>query len=203
VTPAADQGLPRAAFDGVRVAAVLGTVAILHGVALVTGPVLALLRSGGWPRIRRPLVVATGISALTALVLLAVVTWAHHLSPAARNGSDVRYSLAFLAVVLCIVGTIAAWTVAAVAIAGQLALPSPTLRRETFLAGGVTLAMAAVTVAACTWWITVTASASGFGTGFPWLMVAIASVMVAATGLALAGSDRAIRAVRAAGRQSS
>ena len=109
------------------------------------------------------------------------------------------YGLAFLVLVACVIGTIAAWTVAAVTIARSLVLPWRTLRRETYLAGAVSLAMAAVTAAALTWWITVTSSASGFGSGFQWLMVAIASTMVVATGLALAGTCRAIQTLRAEG----
>jgi len=195
VTPAADRGLPRAAFDAVRVAAVLGSLSIVAGVLLVARPILTLIGSGGLPRIRRSLGWALGVTALTAVVLVAVVIWAHHLSSVARNGGDALYGLAFLGLVTCVVGTVTAWTVTAVTTARSLDIPWGTLRRETYLAGATTLAMTAVTGAATVWWIAVAGSPSGlFAPGFPWLMVAIVSTMVTATGLALTGTHRAIRA---------
>jgi hypothetical protein len=193
-TPLSGQALPRAAFDTILLAAAIGSTAIVVGVLLVARPLIALVRSGGWQKIRQPLVRAVSATGLTAAALVAIVIWAHHLSSTQRNGGDVLYSAAFLGLAACGLFTIAAWTGAAVTTARHLPLPSKALRRETWLAALVTMTMATITVATTIWWTAVAGTSSNFfGTGFPWTMLALTLTMLGAAGLGLAGTLRAIR----------
>ncbi len=194
VTPLSGRALPQAAFDSILLAAAIGSAAIVVGVLLVARPLIALVCSGGWQKIRQPLVRAVSTTGLTAAALVAIVIWAHLLSGAQRNGGDVLYSAAFLGLAACGLCTITAWTGAAVTTARHLTLPLKTLRFESWLAALVTMAMATITVAATIWWTAVAGTSSNFfGTGFPWTMLALTLTMLGATTLALAGTLRAIR----------
>src|SRR3954454_5743438 len=54
VTPASERAVPAAAFGGVIAAAAVGSAAVLFGILLITGPLIAFLRAGGWKEVRRP-----------------------------------------------------------------------------------------------------------------------------------------------------
>jgi hypothetical protein len=182
--PHADRAVPAAAFDGVVVAAAIGSAFVLLGVALAARPLRAFLRSGGRPR-WRPAVL---LSVLTAVVLCAVVAWAHYLTAAQRNGGDRLYGGAFLLVAACAVASLASWTHLGAATARRLSLAPGTLRREAWIAAVVTLTMAAMTGATSIWWASVAGAAAPAST-----MVVVALAMVCATCLAGAGSVRALR----------
>jgi hypothetical protein len=190
ITPKPDQGTPAAAYDAVLLASELGTLAVLLGIVLAVRPLYAFLRAGGWQKIHRPVVRAIGCTGLTVLVLLGVVIWAQQLTNGQRNGGDRLYSVAFLVLVACGVGSIGLWTRAAVVTARHLPLNRASLRRETFLAAVTTLTMAVMTVSATIWW------ASVYG-ALPLRMVGMTVVMLAATALASAGTFRSVRALRA------
>jgi len=195
LTPLPDRALPQAAFDTVLLAAAIGSAAVFTGVLLVARPLLALILSGGWQQIRRPLARAASTTGLTVAVLVAVAVWAHHLSSAQRNGGDVLYGAAFLGLAVCGLCTIVAWAAAAVTIARRLTLPPRTLRLETWLAALVALAMVAMTAATSVWWAAVAAASSGFfGPGLPWQLLTLTLTMVVAAGLGCAGTLRAVRA---------
>ena len=106
--------MPAAAYDGVLLAAELGTLAVLLGIVLTARPLVAFLRAGGWQKIHRPVLRALGATGLTAVVLVGVVVWAHRLTTGQRNGGDRLYGGAFLALGLCVVASIGLWTRAAV-----------------------------------------------------------------------------------------
>ena len=89
-----------AAYTGVHVAAGVGMLAVVLGIALVARPLFAFLRAGGWQTIHRPVVRAIGATGLTVVAFVPVVVWAHHLTNAQRNGSDWLYTSAFLVVVV-------------------------------------------------------------------------------------------------------
>jgi len=189
ITPQADQGVPATAYDGVLLAAELGTLAVLLGIVLTARPLVAFLRAGGWKQIHRSVLRALSSTGFTVVVLLGVVTWAHHLTEGQRNGGDPLYGAAFVALVLCGVASIGLWTRAAVVTAGKLALTRATLRRETRLATATAVTMAAMTVSATIWWTSVY--------GAPVRMIAMTLVMLAATTLAATGAFRSVRALRA------
>jgi hypothetical protein len=190
VTPRPDQGVPAAAYDGVVLAAGLGTLAVLLGIALTALPLVAFLRGGGWQLIHRSVLRAACATGLTAAVLLGVVYWAHGLTSGQRNGGDVLYTGAVVVLGLCVVASIGLWTTAAVATASKLALTRTSLRRETFLAGAATVAMAAMTVLATVWWASVPGSS-------PARMLVLTLLMVTATSFATAGTVRSARALGA------
>jgi hypothetical protein len=194
LTPHSEEALPAAAFGSVVVAAAIGSAAVLLGIALTMPPLLGFLRSGGWRAIRRPVTCAMCLSGLTAVVLVAVVIWAHQLTGAQRNGGDWLYGGAFLLLAACGAGSIAAWTLAAAATARQLTLTRATLRLETFLAAAVSLTMATMTVAAAIWWASVASASPTFLAADR--MLALALTMIATTGLALAGTFRAAHDTR-------
>jgi hypothetical protein len=186
VTP--DHGVPTAAYDAVLLAAGLGTLAVLLGIALTARPLVAFLRAGGWHQIQRPVLRALGSTGLTLVVLVAVAAWANHLTNGERNGGDLLYSAAFLAFVLCCVASIGLWTRAAVVTAEKLSLTGEALRRETMLAAATAVSMTVLTGAATVWWLSVY--------GAPARMVAMTLVMLAATALAATGAFRSARALR-------
>ena len=186
LTPQPNRGTPAAAYDGVLLAAELGTLMVLLGIALVARPLYAYLRAGGWQEIHRKVLRALGSTGLTVVVLLAAVAWAHRLTNAQRNGGDRLYGVAFVVLVACGVASIALWTRAAVATARRLALTRASLRRETFLAATTTLTMAVMTVAATVWW------ASVYG-ALPARMVGLTLVMLGATVLAATGTYQSVR----------
>lgn len=190
VTPRPDRGAPAAAYDGVLLAAEVGTLAVLIGIALAARPLVALLRAGGWEKVHRPVLRAFGSTGLTLVVLFGVVAWAHRLTPGQRGGGDWLYGAAFLALVLCVVVSIALWTHAAVATARELALSRSSLRWETVLAATTTATMVVMTAASIVWWASVG--------GSPTIHMSVVSlVMLVATSLAAAGALRSARALRA------
>lgn len=194
VTPAGKQSLPAAAFGGVVVAAAIGSAAVLLAILLTTGPLLRYLRSGGWNRLRRPVLFALLCTGLTAATLIGVVVWAHRLTDTQRNGGNPLYGAAFLLLAACAVCSIAAWTGAAVIAAKQLILGWITLRLETFLAAAVTLTMVTMTGATAIWWAAVaTASPTFFGSGVPWNMLAVVLTMLVASSAATGGLVRSVR----------
>jgi hypothetical protein len=189
-TPHSEQAVPAAAFGSLVVAAAIGSAAVLLGIALTMPALVAFLRSGGWRTIRRPAVCAVCLSALTAVVLVAVVIWAHQLTGAQRNGGDLLYAGAFLLLAACSVGSIAAWTLAAVATARHLALTRATLRLEALLAAAVSLTMATMTAAGCVWWASLAGASPTFLAADR--MLALGLTMLATTALAFTGTIRAV-----------
>jgi len=178
-----------AAYTWVQLAAGVGTLAVVLGIALVARPLSAFLRAGGWQKIHRPVLRAIAASGLTLIAFVSLVVWAHRLTYAQRNGSDWLYGAAFLVVAACVVASIGLWTHAAVVTARRLALTRALLAGEAALASVTTLAMAVMTVAATLWWTRVD------GAQLP-RMVLLTLVMAAATAVATTGTLRSARALR-------
>jgi hypothetical protein len=126
---------------------------------------------------------------LTAVVLPAVIFWAHRLTVEQRNGGDVLYGAAFVALCLCGIASIGLWTRAAVETAEELALGSASLRWETVLAAATTVTMVAMTVSSTIWWASVAGSS-------PVRMFGLTLLMIVATSLATAGTFRSVQALR-------
>ena len=166
------------------------------GVLLAAQSLRALVRSGGWSQLRRPILRASGLAALTGLVLAIVVVWAHHLTEAERNGGDRLYATAVLVLFAVAVGALAAWTHAGVVTARRLALGAETLRLETYVAATATVSMAAMTAGAATWWASVASAAPAFLGGVPWQLLAATLTMTVATILAGAGTLRSLQSAR-------
>ena len=204
VTPTAKQSLPAAAFDVLVVAASVGSVLVLLGVAVALPRLAALLRGGGWSELRRPILRAFSLSAATVAATVGLSAWAHSLTPAARNGGDAAYGCVFLCWVVLLAACLLAWAVAAAATARQLALPAGTLRFEVWLAATVSAAMAVMTIATAVWWGSLASAAPWFFDGRPVgsnasalvsNMVVPAGLMLCATSLGLIGAGRAMKAL--------
>jgi hypothetical protein len=189
-TPADARLLPAGAFMALIIAAAAGTVFVLAGVATALPSLVAFLRRGGWPAIRGPVIVAALLTLAVLAALGGLVGWARALSVQQRNGSDLAYSLGFVATGLLVVACLGAWTAAAVAVARRLTLSSAVLRLDARLAPAVTVAMGLMTVATAVWW----ASVPGFGPA-PQLAASTA-LMLLATLLGTVGAARSLRAAR-------
>jgi hypothetical protein len=149
------------------VAAGVGSALVLLGVALALPKLAALVRGGGWPQVRRPIVRAAVLTVLAAAAAGGLAAWAHSLTPAARNGGDHAYAGAFLAwIVLCAV-CLFAWAAAAASAARPLSLQPALLRLEAWLALAVSATMVVMTLAAAVWWASVASAAPWFFAGRP------------------------------------
>jgi hypothetical protein len=192
-TPLSGRALPTGAFQTLVVAALVGSGLVLVGGACVLPRLLGFLRGGGWGAIRRPVIraVLTGLLATGATVGLAL--WAHRLDASQRNGHDLPYGLAFVVAGLFVAACLAAWTAALV-----------TTARRIELSVAASLTMLAMTIATATWWAALASRAPGALHEQPigadvsplviQLMVAMV-LMVVATGLAVIGASRALRAL--------
>jgi len=157
VVPAGDRFVPTAAFDVVQAAAVVGSTAVLVGVALALPAFVRDLRSGGWRAVRRPVLVASCATVVAAAALLASLPW-------------VFVASAFVALF--------AWTHAA-SVAARRRAP---LRVHSWLAAVVRATMAVMTGAAAVWLASVHEHAPSF-VGAAQLAV-IATFMVCGTAAA-------------------
>lgn len=137
-TPVGDRALPAAAFDVLLVVAAAGSALVLAGVALATPALVRFLRAGGWPLVRGRILVSAALTAAAGCCAGGL----------AVRGSIVLAAAAVVLMACCLV----AWTVAAVACARRVHLSQRLLAVESALATGVTLAMAAMTVATAVWW---------------------------------------------------
>lgn len=195
--------LASGAFDGLLGVAVVAGVLVLVGIGLTLGALIGFLRAGGWPQIRPAVIVAGLMTALLVAVTVALVLWAHGLTPRDRQGHDTGYAIAFLAWAALCAGTLVSWTAAATRTAARLSLRDVTLRSETWLAVSVSVAMAVMAAATAVWWIAVAnvapaalTGSSGHGSALvPQLVVAM-GLMVVATALGATGARRARRALR-------
>lgn len=200
--PAASRALPWGAFEVVQKVAVLAAVLVGVGAALAIPAFTRFLRLGGWPTISRHVRRATAVTAVALSASAGLVTWAHSLSFAQRNGGEWVYGLAFLVWAALIVATLGLWTAAAVAIGRRLVLTPSVLAIEALLAGALTTAMFAMTAATATWWAAIATDAPWFLHGTapgsassafePRLAITMA-VMVSAVVTAIYGTVRAAR----------
>ena len=197
-TPVGARAVPSAAFDSLVLAAAIGSAAVLLGIAVCLPAVVSFLRAGGWPLIRRRIVWAVAVSAVTFALTVGGAIWAHHLNEVQRNGGDGLYSGAAVVWILFFAGSLALWAAATVSVARHLELAASRLRLEAWIAGGVTIAMLVMTVADAVWWTSL-ASTNGakqvvVPNSLP--MVQITGLMLIAAACAAAGSTRSLRAIR-------
>jgi hypothetical protein len=175
-------------------------VLVLAGIALTVPTLMAFLRSGGWPRIRRWFLVGTALAVLLVAATAGLAAWAHGLTPRARNGHDALYGAAFLTWGALAAATLLAWTKAATSTVDQLPLSARTLQLHARLTTVIAATMTTMTVATMTWWTAVAIVSPGALTGppasphaspvVPALTVAVA-FMAFATALATVGARRA------------
>ncbi len=206
--PSASRKLPSTAYETLVIASLIGSVAVVGGLALTSRTLITFLRQGGWPKVRRGVLRAAVLTLVTAVALVAVSGWAHQLDHAQRNGSDSLYSAAILAWILLFVSCLVAWTIAAVSTARLLGLKRPVLALETFASFAVVGTMIVMTIATAIWWAAVARSAPWYlagttqgahGSILPLNLVVSGIFMLAGTGLASSGAVRAMRNLRDVG----
>ena len=94
--PPGSHPVASAAFVALTVLASATAVLVFAGIALTLPSLVAFLRSGGWPQIRRWILAAASLTAAVVAATAGLAAWAHGLSPHARNGHDGIYGAAFL-----------------------------------------------------------------------------------------------------------
>ena len=188
------------AFVVLAVLAAATAVLVLAGIALTLPTLGAFLRSGGWRKIRRWVLIATALTTGLVAATAALAAWAHGLAPRARNGHDALYGAAFVAWAGLAASTLLAWTKAATATADKLSLSPTTLQLHARLTRVIAAAMALMTAATVTWWVAVAIESPGALTGPPVAphaspvvpaLVMAAVLMTVATALGAAGARRA------------
>ena len=104
----------------------LSSLAIASGVAVLLAAVALLpafvqfLRSGGWPKIRRPVLRAVSITLVTVLAGVGLIIWAHSLTVHQRNAGFGWYQSLFVVVGALFAASVVGWTVAAVRVTRNL-----------------------------------------------------------------------------------
>jgi hypothetical protein len=199
--PAAGRGQAAAGFGVLLGAAIGAGVLVVVGMAIVMPACARFLNRGGWPAVRRRVLVAAALTVVAVAATGGLVAAAHGVSASARDGHAIGYVVAFVAWAAVCAAALLAWTAAAVAIARRVALDMTTLRVEAGLAAVVTVLMVAMSVGAAVWWVAVADHAPGLlggGSGLAWPLVVAMAAMLSATALGGVGTRQALRA--AAGR---
>jgi hypothetical protein len=197
VTPAADRTVPRAAYDAVYVAGVLGATLVIVA-ALVAAPALVrLVRREGWGGVRRPLIAASAASGLALVSTIALAAWsdrAGSTSPTLLHAAGVAWALLLVAALVTITG-------AATRVVARLGLSIAALRvlaRLTMATSGV---IALTTAGILTWWVELALHAPWFfggdvvgasGPASPPALILIAAVATLATATGLYGASRIV-----------
>jgi hypothetical protein len=180
-------------YSTIQVAATVAGIIVIAGAVLALRSFVRFLRSGGWPAIRRHVVVATACTILAAGVTVPMLLWAHHLSDHQRNGGLGGYGVLFLTWAVLVAVTLALWTVVAVAAARRVIFSRLLLVAEATLAVTVATAMVVILAATAIWWAAVDDQAPSFLPTDPRL-IATVGFMALASATAMGGAIRAFRA---------
>ena len=171
-------------------------------VALTLPSFVRFLRVGRWLQVWRPIVVALGLSAVTTLAGFLIAVWAHHLTPAQRNGGSGAYGAVVIVGGSLVVATTVAWTIAALHAAVSIDLTPRVVRQLGLLALVLSGATIVVLAGLVTWWTAVAVDASWFlGDGRPGSHTMPLSAMLVTAGLFVAAG--AVLAVRGSWRVAS
>ena len=166
--PPRDHPVPAIGFGAVVAAAGVGAVVIAVAVALTLPSFVRFLRVGRWSQVWRPIVVALGLSAATTLAGFLIAVWAHHLTPAQRNGGSGAYGAVVIVGGSLVVATTVAWTIATLHAAVSIDLTPRVVRQLGLLALVLSGATIVVLAGLVTWWTAVAVDASWFlGDGRP------------------------------------
>jgi hypothetical protein len=150
------------AFGAVQTIAAVAGLLVIAGAVAVMPAFLRSLRAGAWPAIRRRALWAVAVCGWTAIVLGITAWWAHRLTEAQRNGSDLGFALVGLLLAVSVTASIASITAAGVAAVRHTELPANVLQLEGRLAQAVAVAMVLMAVAAGVWWTVMAVSAPWF-----------------------------------------
>ncbi len=193
--------LPAIGYNAVVTAAIVGLLVVLLAGALALPATVRLLRGGGWPEVRRPVLAAAAVVALTTVYSIGVAVWSLHLPDGRQSGSVGAVGVVWAVLVSC---SIAALTAAAVAVARRLTLTARVVEAEGWLAVALAVVMVVVMAGTALWWGAIaadTAILSARGAGLfdssGWLSIAAAaSVMLVGLAVAVSGVVRLTPSLR-------
>ncbi len=160
--PVEQHTVPAAAYGAVTVAAATGALVIAVAVALSLPAFLRFVRTGRWSSIRVPVAIAIMCTFCTLVGGAALAAWAHHLTPADRNGGSTPYSAAALIGATLLATTIVAWTNAALRAAASVDLEARVVRALGVLSLALAGVIGAVFSGVVLWWVAVASDAAWF-----------------------------------------
>ncbi len=204
-TPPGDRRVPDAAYGTVQWASFIGTFIVLTAAALCLPALGRLVRSGGWFRIRRPVLGAGLVTSATVLVGVGVAIWAHRLGSRGSNGGAWPFHVVGVVWVLMICFSIAVLAAASVSVVRQLDLDHRIVRLQGSLAVLMAAVMAAITGGMIAWWVAMARVAPGFlgsgpfgspGSLVPPAMLVAGAMMVAGLAAALVGVRSVVHSTR-------
>lgn len=197
-SPPAGHWVATGGFNVVGAAAMAGCLVVLLAALVVVPAFVRFVRSGGWREVSRPILVALGSFAASAVLFVILVAWAHSLSAHGRNGGLPIYGWFFILVSLAFFAAVGSGTAAAVAVARRVELS----RRAVWAVGVMAIAlvgvMALALVSLVAWWASEAVHAPGFlaqviGNGMPFQSsvappTLLASGVLMVFGLSLGGA---------------
>jgi hypothetical protein len=204
-SPAAGRWVAGSGFDAVTLAAAVGCAVVFVAILVALPRFIGLLRGGGWPLVRTPVIVAITSGVVATGLLAGTVVWAHHLSAHDRNGGLPVYGFFFVTVSAAVVISLGCATWAAIALSRRLVLTSRQLRAAGVLALVLSAVMLVALVGLVAWWASESAHAPGYllqaiGNGVPFTSATVPPTLLASgvlmtIGLVLAswGSARIAR----------
>jgi hypothetical protein len=202
--PGDDRSVPATAYGLLTVLAILAAVAVAAGLAAALPELAGALRTGLWPRLRRPVAVAMALSAAQLVATTGLIGWAAQLTQSQRDGHNSAYAMAILGWVVLGAACLVAWAVVATVAVRRIELSGRARRLHSVLGIGVAAAMVAMTAATLGWWIALARTAPWVLHGLPAgasaspfapALARAAAGMVLASALATVGARRCARAV--------
>jgi hypothetical protein len=181
---APQHSLPSVAYAALIAGAAVAAMLVVAGIAIALPAAWRLVRQQRLALVDRSALVALLASGLAAVCLLGLVAWAHSLSYAQRNGTDITYVIGFVFTGLAMFAAIWAWTRLACELAPQLDLSPRLVGAEKVLALLVSLCMAGMFSAVAVWWaslsgISVRGGSAGVDPGSLEILTAGALMVVA------------------------
>lgn len=213
-SPPSGHWLATGGFNVVGAAAGAGCVIVLLAALVVLPAVVRFVRSGGWRQISRPVLLALGSGAASALLFAVFVVWAHSLSAQDRNGALPVYGWFFVLVSLVAFAALGCATAAAVAVARRVELSASLLRVLSVMAIALAGVMALALVSLVAWWASEAVHAPRFlaqviGNGMPFqssvvppTLLASGVLLVLGLALGVGGVARIVGALGGGGRAS-
>jgi hypothetical protein len=208
-TPGNEHAVPAAAYAAVAGAATIGALMVVVGAVVALPSFVRAMRSGGWPRVARPVVRALVVIGVTAMATVALAAWARHLGPVRRNDGWLPFVAAGIAWVSLVVASVWAGAAAASACARAVDLSNRQLRWLGRLSLVASACMVVIAAGIAAWWISLASAAPSFLANGPGLVAGsplppalVAAGALVGIGLALA-SVGVVKVVSAAGQLAS
>lgn len=194
--------LPDLAYTAIQVGASVAGLAVIAGTGLALPGFLRFLRAGGWSQIKRWVMGASASTSVVLALFVPLLTWAHHLSNAQRNGGSVGYEALFLTWAGFFALTLILWTATAMACARRVAFSRRLLAAEAGLGALAAAAMIMILAATVLWWAVLAERAPLFLSSHPSApvngrLIATGVTMVAGAACATVGVVRMVRTMAA------